>query len=203
MNLDVISNNLANVNTTGFKKSKVEFQELLYQTTRAPALTSAPATSCPPASKWARARGRRHRPHFHQRRSHPDRRTARRRRPRQRLFSSANARRHQRLHPRRRVQDDSTGRIVTSDGCPSSADFSPCPPAHQHHHRLQRQRHLHGRERRYDVSGATRPLQQPAGLESEAAIFTRNLPHPAHPNSARLARTVTGRSTRVTSNCPT
>jgi flagellar basal-body rod protein FlgG len=36
MNLDVISNNLANVNTTGFKKSKVEFQELLYQTSRAP-----------------------------------------------------------------------------------------------------------------------------------------------------------------------
>src|SRR6185436_15938108 len=35
MNLDVISNNLANVNTTGFKKSKIEFQELLYQTTRA------------------------------------------------------------------------------------------------------------------------------------------------------------------------
>lgn len=36
MNLDVISNNLANVNTTGYKKSKIEFQELLYQTTRAP-----------------------------------------------------------------------------------------------------------------------------------------------------------------------
>lgn len=36
LNLDVISNNLANVNTTGFKKSKIEFQELLYQTTRAP-----------------------------------------------------------------------------------------------------------------------------------------------------------------------
>src|SRR5512140_1412768 len=36
MNLDVISNNLANVNTTGFKKSKIEFQELIYQTTRAP-----------------------------------------------------------------------------------------------------------------------------------------------------------------------
>jgi flagellar basal-body rod protein FlgG len=36
LNLDVISNNLANVNTTGFKKSKVEFQELLYQTSRAP-----------------------------------------------------------------------------------------------------------------------------------------------------------------------
>jgi flagellar basal-body rod protein FlgG len=34
MNLDVIANNLANVNTTGFKKSKIEFQDLLYQSTR-------------------------------------------------------------------------------------------------------------------------------------------------------------------------
>lgn len=35
LNLDVIANNLANVNTTGFKKSKIEFQDLLYETTRA------------------------------------------------------------------------------------------------------------------------------------------------------------------------
>jgi len=35
LNLDVISNNLANVNTTGFKKSKTEFEDMLYQTTRA------------------------------------------------------------------------------------------------------------------------------------------------------------------------
>jgi flagellar basal-body rod protein FlgG len=35
MNLDVISNNLANVNTTGYKDSKLQFQDLLYQTTRA------------------------------------------------------------------------------------------------------------------------------------------------------------------------
>lgn len=34
MNLDVIANNLANVNTTGFKKSQIEFQDLLYQTSR-------------------------------------------------------------------------------------------------------------------------------------------------------------------------
>jgi flagellar basal-body rod protein FlgG len=33
-NLDVISNNLANVNTTGYKKTKAEFQDLLYQNTR-------------------------------------------------------------------------------------------------------------------------------------------------------------------------
>jgi flagellar basal-body rod protein FlgG len=35
MNLDVISNNLANVNTNGYKMSKLQFQDLLYQTTRA------------------------------------------------------------------------------------------------------------------------------------------------------------------------
>lgn len=34
VNLNTISNNIANVNTTGFKKSKIEFQDLFYQTTR-------------------------------------------------------------------------------------------------------------------------------------------------------------------------
>lgn len=34
--LDVISNNIANVNTTGFKKSRVEFQDLLSQAVRTP-----------------------------------------------------------------------------------------------------------------------------------------------------------------------
>jgi len=31
-NIDAISNNLANVNTTGFKRTRVDFQDLLYQT---------------------------------------------------------------------------------------------------------------------------------------------------------------------------
>jgi len=35
-NIDVISNNLANVNTTGFKKSRVDFKDLLYQVTQMP-----------------------------------------------------------------------------------------------------------------------------------------------------------------------
>lgn len=34
LNVDNIANNLANVNTTGFKKSKVEFQDVLYQNLR-------------------------------------------------------------------------------------------------------------------------------------------------------------------------
>ncbi len=32
LNIDTIANNLANVNTSGFKKSNVEFQDLLYET---------------------------------------------------------------------------------------------------------------------------------------------------------------------------
>ncbi|MCR4442627.1 MAG: flagellar basal-body rod protein FlgG [Peptococcaceae bacterium] len=39
LNIDVIANNLANVNTIGFKKSRVDFQSLLYQTIR-PAVAS-------------------------------------------------------------------------------------------------------------------------------------------------------------------
>lgn len=34
LNLDNIAHNLANVNTTGFKRSRVDFQDLLYQTLR-------------------------------------------------------------------------------------------------------------------------------------------------------------------------
>ncbi|WP_027338782.1 flagellar basal-body rod protein FlgG [Halonatronum saccharophilum] len=34
LNMDTISNNLANVNTNGFKKSRVSFQDLMYQTIR-------------------------------------------------------------------------------------------------------------------------------------------------------------------------
>jgi flagellar basal-body rod protein FlgG len=45
MNIDTIANNLANVNTTGFKKSRVNFQDLLYETIRpAGAQTSAGTT---------------------------------------------------------------------------------------------------------------------------------------------------------------
>lgn len=36
LNIDVISNNLANVNTTGFKKSRAEFEDLIYQTMQLP-----------------------------------------------------------------------------------------------------------------------------------------------------------------------
>ena len=34
LNVDTIANNLANVNTTGFKRERVDFQDLMYQTAR-------------------------------------------------------------------------------------------------------------------------------------------------------------------------
>jgi flagellar basal-body rod protein FlgG len=46
-NLDVIANNLANVNTTGFKKSRAEFQDLMYQTLNAPGTNSSASTMLP------------------------------------------------------------------------------------------------------------------------------------------------------------
>ena len=47
LNLDTIANNLANVNTTGFKKTRVDFQDLLYQTFRAPGLQGTQGTVIP------------------------------------------------------------------------------------------------------------------------------------------------------------
>ena len=41
MQVDTIANNIANVNTAGFKKSRLAFKSLLYQTVREPGATSA------------------------------------------------------------------------------------------------------------------------------------------------------------------
>ena len=47
MDLDVIANNLANVNTTGFKKSRVDFQDLMYQVVRVKGTPTSPDTQVP------------------------------------------------------------------------------------------------------------------------------------------------------------
>ncbi|MCX8028524.1 MAG: flagellar basal-body rod protein FlgG [Brevinematales bacterium] len=46
-NIDVISNNLANINTTGYKRSRAEFEELLYQTQRMAGTPSSELTIYP------------------------------------------------------------------------------------------------------------------------------------------------------------
>jgi len=47
LNLDVIANNLANANTVGFKKSRADFQDLMYQNLRTPGATSAEGLQIP------------------------------------------------------------------------------------------------------------------------------------------------------------
>lgn len=47
MNIDTIANNLANVNTTGFKRSRANFHDLLYQTIRAPGQSATAGTVVP------------------------------------------------------------------------------------------------------------------------------------------------------------
>ena len=42
LNIDTIAHNLANVNTTGFKKSRPEFQDLMYQTLKATGVSQNP-----------------------------------------------------------------------------------------------------------------------------------------------------------------
>ncbi|MGZ8341382.1 MAG: flagellar basal-body rod protein FlgG [Telluria sp.] len=46
-NLDVITNNLANVSTNGFKRSRAVFEDLLYQNTRQPGAQSSQQTALP------------------------------------------------------------------------------------------------------------------------------------------------------------
>lgn len=47
LNIDVISNNLANVNTNGFKRSRADFQDLMYQGAKTAGATSGSGTEIP------------------------------------------------------------------------------------------------------------------------------------------------------------
>ena len=54
LNLDVISNNLANVNTTGFKRSRANFEDLLYQTVQGASVIGQPESQTTPAVQVGR-----------------------------------------------------------------------------------------------------------------------------------------------------
>jgi flagellar basal-body rod protein FlgG len=46
-NIDVIANNIANVNTTGFRRNRAEFQDLIYETVRVPGGTTGDGQKLP------------------------------------------------------------------------------------------------------------------------------------------------------------
>ena len=47
MRMSVISNNLANVNTTGFKRDRASFEDMLYQNLRQPGAQNSANTQAP------------------------------------------------------------------------------------------------------------------------------------------------------------
>jgi len=47
LNVDVISNNIANLNTTGFKRGRADFQDLIYQTLRPAGVSAAEGAQTP------------------------------------------------------------------------------------------------------------------------------------------------------------
>ena len=51
LNMDVIANNLANVNTTGFKRSRADFQDLFYQNLRIAGAASSTGTEIPTSNQ--------------------------------------------------------------------------------------------------------------------------------------------------------
>jgi flagellar basal-body rod protein FlgG len=51
---EVIANNLANVNTTGFKRSRAHFQDLLYQSVQNPSIVGSPDANTMPAIQVGR-----------------------------------------------------------------------------------------------------------------------------------------------------
>ena len=124
-NVEIISNNIANMRTTGYKRQRAEFQDLLYQPyRRAGSQTSDQGTQAPvgieigsgvktAATPRIMTPGHRH----------ADRKGSRRRGQRRRLLRRAAARRPHRLHPRRLV------RARRPTACSSTSTATRCSPA--------------------------------------------------------------------------
>ncbi len=118
LNVQVISNNIANMRTTGYKRQRAEFQDLLYEhVSRIGTQTSAQGNILPVGIDLGSGVKTVGTPRLmtqgtlSQTGEH-----ARRRDPRRRLLQDPAAGRHLRLHPRRLVPDGRQGRIVTAQG---------------------------------------------------------------------------------------
>ena len=107
-NLEVIANNIANINTTGYKRARAEFTDLLYQTERAKGVSNR-------GQPGERSRRRQHRSRradvgcpqpAHSGRACPDRQRSRCRARRPRLLSDQGPGRQDALHPCRCLQQE-------------------------------------------------------------------------------------------------
>ena len=188
--LDVISNNLANVTTNGFKRSRAVFEDL-HVPEPAPGRRAAAASrrSCRPACRSALGmRAGRDRAHLHPGQPAADRQPARRRDQRPGLLPGADARRHDRLHARRLVP-----------GQTRRASSSP-PRLHG-----AARHHDPGRPRRASRSAATArsrvTLPGQAPPQTVGQLQLAELHQPGRPRAAR-ARTCTPRRPRRARRTP-
>ena len=116
LDMDVIANNLANVNSAGFKKSRVDFQDLMYQTIRTAGSTVAQGSRVPTGIQvglGTRAAAIQ--------KVFPKETSFKQRTPsisslKETVFPGALAGRLDRIHPHGRIQGRLEGRVVTSDG---------------------------------------------------------------------------------------
>ena len=111
LNVQVISNNIANMRTTGYKRQRAEFQDLLYEhVRRVGTQTSTQGNILPVGIELgARRQDRRHAAPDDARHAGADRQRSRRRHPRRRLLQDPDAGRHLRLYARRLVPDGRAG----------------------------------------------------------------------------------------------
>ena len=161
LNVQVISNNIANMRTTGYKRQRAEFQDLLYEHVAPHRHADVGPGQHPAGRRRSRLRreDRRHAARHDAGLPVADRKGFRRRDPRRRLLQDPDAGWHIRLYPRRFVRDGRAGPHRHRAGQPRAA---------RHHDPPERQR------RSPSTSRAKFPSTMPGqtGADRFSARFT-------------------------------
>ena len=209
LNVQVISNNIANMRTTGYKRQRAEFQDLLYEhVRRIGTQTSTQGNILPVGIDLGSGVKTVGTPRvMTQGTIVADRQGSRRRHPRRRLLQDPDARRHLRLHPRRLVRDGRAGphrHARTATG------------AARHHHPAERARPSRSTRRaglRTRSPGPTTPtvlgqltltrFVNKAGLQSIGDNLFVETPPPARRRTAFPTPTAWATCSRAISSRPT
>ena len=203
LNLDVISNNLANVNTTGFKKTKIEFQDLLYETTRPAGAEQGGGNQVPTGIQIG----------------HGSRLAAT-----SRIFTTGELTQTgepkdvaiqgdgffevqlpdgTRAYTRDgALKSDKDGRLTTSDGLPLQGGFQPIPPGSTISIAPGGEVTTTGPTGSQTFRVQLVRFTNPSGLEAVGRNLYKESPHPARPNLEIPVKTVLAPCSKDTSKCP-
>ena len=188
LNVQVISNNIANMRTTGYKRQRAEFQDLLYEhVRRIGTQTSTQGNILPVGIDLGGGVKTVGTPRLMTQGTHlADRRRPQRRHPRRRLLQGRDAGRHLHLHPRRLVPDGRAGphrhrRRATScsPASPSRTTRSRSPSARQGQVSATLPGIDHADRPRPDRAHALRQQGRPAGDRRQPVRRDAGLRHAA------------------------